>query len=458
MDSFYEIWQEVLTRCKADYSDVIYKMWFASLKYIKFENYTAVFSTNAEYRKNITLDKYGPVIKEHFEAILGFPIDIDILVEKDFNPPQTVVGIQNTSKEVSAGPEKEDTSSAQNEDINKTKTDSFTFDSFIVGKSNSFAYNTSLSVAKEPGQKYNPLLIYGNSGLGKTHLMFAIYNALKKQNPNAIIIYTPAENFLNELLECIRNHNTDYFHNKYRNADALLVDDIQHIQNGNAVQEEFFHTFNVLQQANKQIVMTSDVPPREMLGFDERLRTRFEMGMLADIQPPDIETRMAIIKRKCEHMNFKLQEVAIEYIANKIKNNIRQIEGILNKLQAKSEVSQKELTIEEIQMTVLDFTTEYQPVAVTVDKVIDIVASTFGVQVSDIKSEKRQADIAQARQVAMYVIKEVTELTLKDIGQTFGKKHSTVLHSIDMCKQKMTSEPKFKGTVNNIIRDIRENK
>lgn len=456
MDSFNDVWKEVLARCKENVSEVIYNMWFAPLKYIKFENYTVIFSINAEFRKDIIMDKYSPMIRENFEAILGFPIDIDILVEKDFSGPQTVTGIAPAADTASQVSDKTAAAAEKNEE--KSKTDSFTFDSFIVGKSNSFAYNTSLSVAREPGKKYNPLLIYGNSGLGKTHLMFAIYNALKKQNPNAIIIYTPAENFLNELLECIRNHNTDYFHNKYRNADALLVDDIQHIQNGNAVQEEFFHTFNVLQQANKQIVMTADVPPREMLGFDERLRTRFEMGMLADIQPPDIETRMAIIKRKCEHMNFHLKEVAVEYIANKIKNNIRQIEGILNKIQAKSEVLKRDLTIEEIQMTVLDFTTEYQPVGVTVDKVLDIVSSTFGVPVNDLKSEKRQANIAQARQVSMYVIKEVTELTLQEIGDVFGKKHSTVLHSIDACKEKMNDDPKFKNNVNNIIRDIRENK
>lgn len=457
MESFNDIWKEVLARCRAEVSDVMYNMWLTPLEFKKFENYTVIFSIAAEFKRAIILDKFGKMIKDRFEEILGFPVDIDIIVDIPMTEEQqsneSASKKENSDKE--SNPEEETAETGKSE---KTPIDFFTFDSFIVGKSNSFAYNTSLSVAEEPGKKYNPLLIYGRSGLGKTHLMFAIYNKIKRDNPDAIIIYTTGESFMTELIECITKKNMIYFHNKYRNADALLVDDIQYIQSGTSVQEEFFHTFNVLQQANKQIVMTSDVPPREMQGFDERIRTRFEMGVLADIQPPDIDTRKAIVKRKCRSLNIELSESIIDYITQKIKLNVRQLEGIVKKLEAMTKFNGKQPTMEEIQNIVRDITTDSEPVGVTIDKVLDIVSTTFGVSVSDLKSEKRQANITQSRQVAMYILKEITELTLKDIGECFNKNHSTVLHSIDSCRDKMNENPRFKSTVMNIIRDLRENK
>ena len=321
MDTFNDIWKEVLAICKNQVSDVMYNMWLSPLEFVKFENDTVIFLIGAEFKKSIILDKFGQMIRDGFEQILGFPVEIDILVDKTLGDLKNG-GVTEQEKKEEHIPEKANPFAA------------FTFDNFIVGKSNSFAYNMALGVAEEPGTKYNPLLTYGKSGLGKTHLMFAIYNRMKRDNPDAIIIYTTGESFFNELIECITKKNTIVFHNKYRNADALLIDDIQYIQRGDAVQEEFFHTFNILQQAGKQIVMTSDVPPKEMPGLHERLRTRFESGVLADIQPPDFDMRKAIIRRKCRELDMSLSEPVTDFIAQKIKSNVRQLEGTVKKIEA----------------------------------------------------------------------------------------------------------------------------
>ncbi len=441
MDTFNDIWKEVLSICKNQVSDVMYNMWLSPLEFVKFENDTVVFIIGAEFKKSIILDKFSQMIKDAFEQILGFPVEIDILVDK-------------TLGDLKSGGENEKEEERLQE--NNSPFAAFTFDNFIVGKSNSFAYNMAMGVAEEPGTKYNPLLTYGKSGLGKTHLMFAIYNKMKTENPDAIIIYTTGESFFNELIECITKKNTIVFHNKYRNADALLIDDIQYIQKGDAVQEEFFHTFNILQQAGKQIVLTSDVPPKEMLGIHERLRTRFESGVLADIQPPDIDMRKAIIKRKCQELDITLSENITDFIAQKIKNNVRQLEGTVKKIAAMTRIYGEAPTIEQVQDIIKDITNENQPVSVTIEKIIDSVSNSFGVTSSDIKSDKRQAEITQARQAAMYIIKEITDLTLKDIGGYFGKNHATVLHSVKQCREKMDEIPNYKSTVNNIIRDYQD--
>ncbi len=444
MDTFNDIWKEVLQICKSQVSDVMYNMWLAPLEFVKFEydTYTVVFLIGAEFKKSIIMDKFGQMIRDGFEQILGFPVEIDILVDK------TLGDIKSGGSD----PKKEEEYS-QNK-INPFA--SFTFDNFIVGKSNSFAYNMALGVAEEPGIKYNPLFIHGKSGLGKTHLMFAIYNRMKRDNPDAIIIYTTCESFFNELIECITKKNTMVFHNKYRNADALLIDDIQYIQKGETVQDEFFHTFNILQQAGKQIVMTADAPPKEMLGISERLRTRFESGVMADIQPPDIDMRKAIVLRKCKELNISLSDGVTDFIAQKIKNNVRQLEGTVKKIDAMTKVYGEAPTLEQVQDIIKDITNENEPISVTVEKIIDGVSNVFGVTSSDIKSDKRQAEITQARQAAMYIIKELTDLTLKDIGGYFGKNHATVVHSVRQCREKMDESASYKSTVNNIIRDFRE--
>ncbi|MBE6716903.1 MAG: chromosomal replication initiator protein DnaA [Ruminococcaceae bacterium] len=449
MDTLNDIWKEVLALCKQEVSDVMYNMWLSPLEFYKLENDTAVFIVNADFRKTIILSKFAEMIKRNFKEIIGFEVEIDVIVDQAFGEKNN--DVQPVKKEEI----KEENEEEPAENAKKSST-SFTFDNFVVGKSNLFAYTVAKGVAESPGNQYNPLLIYGNSGLGKTHLLFAIYNELKRKNPNDIIVYTTGESFLNELIECVGKKNTYVFHNKYRNVDALLVDDIQVIQKGDMTQEEFFHTFNALEQAGKQIILTSDVPPKEMAILDERLRTRFEMGVIADIKPPDMETRKAIIKRKSKSLGITLSESTIDFIANKIKNNIRQLEGTVKKIEALRKVYGVMPTFEQVQDIVKDVTSDSLPVSVVINNIFSAVSNTYGVSIDDIKSANRSSNISQARNICMYVIKTVTGITLKEVGTFFGKDHSTVLHSIKRIESALEKDQTFRNTVNNIIREVKE--
>lgn len=437
MDTIGDVWKEVLSICKSKVSDAIFKVWFVPLELAKFENNTFVLMIGSEFKRSIIQEKFGAVLQESFQEVMGFPVEIEILVNNSY---------------------KEEQQQQKNGGADQTKNgmEQYHFDNFIVGKSNSFAYNVSLGVANNPGSLYNPLLIYGRSGLGKTHLMLAIQNRLKEKYPDKLIIYTTGEAFMNELVESLKNQNTYHFHQKYRNVDALLMDDIQIIQKGIAVQEEFFHTFNALQQAGKQIVLTSDIPPREMVVLEERLRARFEMGIMADIQPPDIDMRKAIIMRKCEQLGITIPDNIVELIAQKIKNNVRQIEGTVKKIAAMTATYASPVTIEQVENIIKDITTDYQPTSVTVKKIVEYMAKEFGVSENDIFSDKRQANIALARQLTMYVIKEVTDLKLQELGNYFNKNHTTVLYAVNQAKEKMEKNPQYKALVINAINEFQD--
>ena len=436
MDTLNDVWKEVLAICKGKVSDVMYNLWISPLELIKFENDTFIFIISTEFKKTIVMDKFASVIKESFEEVMGFPVEIDILVG---------------SKTAEAGGQE----AGENEPPQDARA-GFTFENFIEGRSNSFAYNVSLGVANNPGKLHNPLLIYGRSGLGKTHLLLAIENAMRKNFPDMLIIYTTGEELINELLQGVRVKNTVPFREKYRNADALLVDDIQFIQKSEAFQEEFFHIFNTLYLAGKQIVLTSDQPPRDMTILTDRLRSRFEQGILADVQPPDYETRKAIILKKCEQLNILLDDEIVDYIAQNIKNNIRQLEGTVHKIVAMKQTFHNQLTLTDVEKIVKDITSDSQPVSVTVDKIIDYVANAFGVTSADIKSDKRQGDITSARQVAMFAIKEITSLTLQEIGKIFDKKHSTVLYSIEQIKKLMEVNPQIRMVTNSAVTEFKK--
>ena len=435
MDTIGDVWKEVLSICKTKVSDAIFKVWFEPLELVKFENNTFVLTIGSDFKRSIIEEKFGAVIKDSFQEIMGFPVDIEIIVN-------------------GAKPKKEENAKSGGTEETSDGTQQYTFDNFIIGKSNSFAFNVSLGVTNNPGTTYNPLLIYGRSGLGKTHLLLAIKNRLKEKYPDKLIIYTTGEAFMNELIECLKNQNTFHFHQKYRTVDALLIDDIQIIQKGIAVQEEFFHTFNTLQQAGKQIVITSDVPPREMEILEERLRARFEMGIMADIQPPDIDTRKAIIMRKSDELGITLPEPIIELIAQKIKNNVRQIEGSVKKIAAMTAAYSNPVTLEQAQDIIKDITTDYQPTSVTVKKIVEYMAKEFGISENDILSDKRQSNIALARQLAMYVIKEVTDLKLQELGNYFNKNHTTVLYAINQAKEKMDKNPQYKALAMNAVNEF----
>lgn len=440
-NSINDVWKEVMAVCRTKVSEIMFNLWIAPLQPVKFvlETYTVVFSISSEFKKSITLDKYRGIIEESFCEVMGFPVEIDI-----------VVSSEEVIKTYNGEPDKKKVS-VQDEGTGSGR---FNFDNFVVGKSNMFAYTVSLGVANQPGMLHNPLLIYGRSGLGKTHLMLAIYNKMKHDNPDMVIIYTTGEEFMNDLVYSLSNKNTKAFHDKYRNVDALLMDDIQVIQKGASTQEEFFHTFDALQLAGKQIVLTSDVPAKDMEVLEERIRTRLEQGMMADIQPPDIDTRKAIVLRKCQQLDITLSDQIVNYIVTKIKNNIRQLEGTVKKIAAMQTAFNAPVTPEQVENIIKDITTDNQPTPVLVEKIIEYVAKEFELQPAVLKSKNRREEVVTARDVAMYVIKEVTDLTLAQIGKYFDRNHSSVLQATREAVNKMEEYPNAKAIAIKAIGDF----
>ena len=334
----------------------------------------------------------------------------------------------------------------------------FTFDTFIVGSSNKFAHAASMAVAQNPASAYNPLFLYGNSGLGKTHLLCAIGNEIRSTHPDCKVIYIKGEDFANEIIQSIMNKTTPQFRQKYRQTDVLLVDDVQFIGGKESTQEEFFHTFDALYDAKKQIVLTSDRPPKEIKVLTDRLRGRFEMGLLADIQTPDFETRMAIIKRKAEIIGLDLSDDLCEYIANKLKTNIRQLEGVVKKLMARYNLTKEKPTLSIVNESISDILNDDTPPELTVEKIVDEVSRTFGVDSDDLRSQKsRRANINKPRQIAIYIVRELTTLSMESIGKEFGNRHySTIVYTVQQVEKDIKNDPSLRDTVEDIIKNIRE--
>ncbi|SDN68206.1 chromosomal replication initiator protein DnaA [Acetanaerobacterium elongatum] len=444
MESFDEVFQMVSDYCKNDLSETAHKIWIRCIEPVGFENNTATLYVKSDFQKKIIDQKYLRLIKQGFNEILGFEVDINLITDSDRN--------QNAPSSQAAQsllPPDLGTASGAGEY-------EYTFETFIVGHGNKFAHAASVAVATKPSGAYNPLFIYGESGLGKTHLLYAILNEIRKSFSNKCIIYVKGEEFTNELIAAIQNKTTPDFHAKYRSADILLVDDIQFIGGKESTQEEFFHTFNSLYIAGKQIVLTSDRPPKEIKTLEDRLRTRFESGLLADIQAPDFETRIAIIRRKAELLDFDIPEDVAEYIANHLKNNIRQLEGAVKKLKAyKLLGSMPSLTM--AQNAIRDILNDNQPVPVTVERIIGEVAKTYGIAASDIRSKKRSATISQARQVSVYIVREITQMPMTAIGEEFGgRDHSTIVYAIKEVESRMLKDKRYKETIDDILKNIRD--
>lgn len=331
----------------------------------------------------------------------------------------------------------------------------YTFDTFVIGNSNRFAHAASLAVAEAPAQAYNPLFIYGGVGLGKTHLMHAIGHYILNQTPNAKVVYVSSEKFTNELINSIRDDRNNQFRNKYRNVDVLLIDDIQFIAGKESTQEEFFHTFNALHEANKQIVISSDRPPKEIPTLEDRLRSRFEWGLIADIQPPDLETRIAILKKKAKVENIDVPDDVMQYIASKIQSNIRELEGALIRIVAYSSLTNKKITLELAEEALKDIISSDKPKKITVKLIKEVVSKEFNIKVEDFNSRKRTKSIAYPRQIAMYLTRELTDLSLPKIGEEFGgRDHTTVIHAYDKITEDMANNDDFKNVIDKLIKEI----
>lgn len=437
-----QIWEEALKMIEEETSPVSFATWIQPIVPCGIIGNKIILQVKESFLKEIIEKRHLPLIRTAIKMVTKNEYDIMITTEEE----QNAGNLHNLAAE----------KPAENE-LARNLNPKYVFDSFVVGNSNRMAHAASLAVAESPAQAYNPLFLYGNSGLGKTHLMHSIGHFILDRNPQAKVLYVTSETFTNELINSIQNNKNEEFRNKYRNIDVLMIDDIQFISKKEGTQEEFFHTFNTLYESKKQIVLTSDRPPRDIATLEDRLKTRFEWGLTADVQPPDFETRMAIIKRKAELVGLNVPDSVCEFIAVKLKSNIRQLEGTVKKLKAIHLVEGATPTINTAQRAISDIVNNDQPTPVTVGKIIEEVARTYGVSPEDIKSSKRNANISFARQISMYIVREITQMPMVEIGKEFGgRDHSTVVYAIQQIEEKSLKDPVTKATVGDIIKNIRD--
>lgn len=417
-------------------SNTAYEMWIKPLKLIKLEADRVIIAAEL-FKINVLKDRYSKLLKEAFLSVMGFNVDIDIIPFE--NIPE------------------EKPQENQNSGFTSVENEKLTFNNFIVGPSNKFAYTASMRVAETPGSVFNPLFIYGNSGLGKTHLLNAIIEKLKNNNPNANIVYTTSENLTNELYFALQTKTTHDLHNKYRTCDALLIDDIQFIAGKPQTEEEIFHTFDTLIKAGKQIVLTSDKPPSAIPKIEDRLKTRFESGLLCDVQPPDFETRVAIIKDKANYLNFNIPDDVCFFIAENIKGNVRQMGSSVKNIYAYCSFNNVNPTVEIAKDVLKDILITSRPIGVVVENIIDKVSFAFGIKEPEqLKSERRDSPINNARQAAMYIIRELTDLSQDEIGKIFGRNHSTVNSALKNVQNRINTDSKYKNSINDIIKNIND--
>ncbi|MBP0976633.1 MAG: chromosomal replication initiator protein DnaA [Oscillospiraceae bacterium] len=451
-NSFDELFEKVKKHCldSGAVQETAYKLWIVPLEARDFDGKQVTLFFATDFQKNTFVSNYEATFKKAFLEVTGIEPDIVITTQ---DPQNTVTKFDTQQYDIISKQLEEKLEGAEYD---------YTFDTFIVGSSNQFAYAACTAVAKgnsdNNGRTYNPLFIYGPSGLGKTHLLTAISNEMKSRKPDINIIYVTGETFSNELIEAIKmKKETTTFHEKYRKADVLLVDDVQFIAGKESTQEEFFHTFNELHKDGRQIVLTSDKPPKDIKTLEDRIRNRFEWGLIADISTPDFETRIAIIRRKAELLDLNLPDEVSEFIANRLKTNIRQLEGAVKKLKALKHLAGSPPTIAMAQSVIRDILNDDQPIPITVEKIIGEVANVYGVTPDDIRSQKRSSQISNARKVAIYVVREITQMSLVSIGTEFGgRDHSTIVYAINSVEHNLKTDSSLREMVDDIIKNIRD--
>lgn len=444
IEKLKEKWDEILLNLKEEHeiSDVSFKTWLLPLKVHSIKGSAVMVIVPDVNFLGYIKKKYGFLLKITIEEMIGLECEVDFIVEDQI--PETALPANNRSN---ANTNAVNTAAIQNANLNPR----YTFDTFVVGANNNLAHAASLAVAESPGEIYNPLFIYGGVGLGKTHLMHSIAHFILKNNPNSKILYVTSEKFTNELIDAIRNKNnvsTTEFREKYRNNDVLLIDDIQFIIGKESTQEEFFHTFNALHECKKQIIISSDKPPKEIETLEERLRSRFEWGLTVDIQPPDYETRMAILRRKEELEGYNIDNEVIKYIATYIKSNIRELEGALTKIVALSKLDNKEINIELAEEALKDLISPNAAREVTPELIIQIVSDHYGLTPLDISSQKRNKEIVYPRQIAMYLCRNMTDSPLQLIGKYLGgRDHTTIIHGAEKIATDINNNASLQNTI-----------
>ena len=437
MNSLTDVWGNVLQQMSRHLAPTTINTWFDEVDVVTMEDSAFVLHCGNEFKKKTIEARFLSYIRDALRDLFSADFEIKILNDEQLSAYHGVAPDYPG-------------------DLNDSG--AFTFETYVVGPSNKLAYAAAHAVSERPGVNYNPLFIYGDSGLGKTHLLYAIAHGLKKNHPDAKIVYIKGDDFTNELVASIREGKNAEFREKYRQATLLLVDDVQFIAGKEQTQEEFFHTFNSLYEAGKQIVLTSDRPPREMTKLEDRLRTRFEWGLMVDVTPPDYETRLAIVKNKSAMLGVKLSDPVTDLIAENVTANVRQIEGTLNKILAYYDLMGSAMSQEDILRAIRDMIKKNNEYIPTAQAVVNYICSTYHIDEDVLRGQSRGREVVTARQIAMYLMRRMICMNLVDIGKEFGDRdHTTVLHSLDKVEKQMRSDPAFAEMVKQITTNINAN-
>ena len=469
------VWDIVYDSLHNTMADAIRELWFKDLTIEDYEDGVITMGIKSELKQKTLTEKYTGELARRFSEELGFDVIVNVVftgtpLDKEemkrsimervsMGDPSYRMEQEKKRKEQE---EKEKASQSQSNALHLGSTMppfnfEYTFDNFIVGSSNKFAHAACVAVAKMPAKNYNPLFIYGPSGIGKTHLLYAITNYLREQNPNVKVIYIKGEDFTNQMIDCLSRQAMPEFREKYRDCDVLLIDDIQFIAGKVSTQEEFFHTFNALYEGRKQIILTSDRQPREIKTLEDRLKTRFEWGLIADIQSPDLELRIAIIKKKAEQVGVDLPEDVLTFLAENLRSNIRQIEGAIKKLGARVFLSGESIDMDLARGCISELLGGAEPTSVTVEKIFASVYQKYGIKKEDLISTKRNKEIAYARHITVYIIREVTEMSLPNIAKIFNRDHSTIISSIETIERKLITDAMLDFEIKEIVKEVSPN-
>ncbi|MFV0314292.1 MAG: chromosomal replication initiator protein DnaA [Anaerotignum sp.] len=440
MEHIHEFWDEVLKIIEEESSTVSFETWFRPIVPFGIQDNCFYLQVENPLSKDMLEKRYFDLLRNAVKQVTKRDLDVVILLENE--RPTKLIEQKESQK--------------QSSDIPRNLNPKYIFSSFVVGNSNRMAHAASLAVAEAPAKNYNPLFLYGNSGLGKTHLMHSIAHFILDTNSSAKVLYVTSETFTNELILSIQNNKNEAFRNKYRNIDVLLIDDIQFISKKEGTQEEFFHTFNALYESTKQIIISSDRPPKEIETLEDRLRSRFEMGLIADIQPPDYETRIAILRKKAERDSLLVPDDVMAYIAKNIASNIRELEGALTRIVAFATLTNQDITITLAESSLKDIFSENASAPVTPDSIQKIVASHYNIRIEDLQGSKKPKNIAFPRQISMYLCRKLLDISLPKIGESFGgRDHTTVIHAISKIEKQLEADTALQHTILQLEKEIK---
>ncbi|MBR6633744.1 MAG: chromosomal replication initiator protein DnaA [Clostridia bacterium] len=463
MDSLNEIWACVLSNIatSGEFSEPTYNLWFRDLELVKLTNTFATVDTKTQLKKDIISSRYLETLEKYLSDVIGFkvPITLEVFDQNTYGKVQIIEESERPAFIL------DEDSTEKHEGIRGNVGEDgltymeynplYTFDNFIVGNTNKFAHAACRAIAADAEHSYNPLFIYGNSGLGKTHLLYAITNEIILRRKDTNVVYVRGEDFANELINSLsKKVPMQYFRDRYRKADVLLVDDIQFIAGKPSTQEEFFHTFNTLYEDKKQIILASDRPAKDIPALEERLRTRFEWGLAVDIQPPDYELRLAILKSKAESYKLNLSDTVLIFLADNLKGNIRHLEGAIKRLHATSLLTGTQLTFDSVKECLQDMFSDSVPTGITIDEIFESVSKKYNVPVEEIKGRKRNKELSNARHITIYILRTITNMSLSDIGRYFNMHHTSVLSAYSKISEDIKVDPTLEHNINEIIRSI----